>query len=151
MIRRPPRSTLFPYTTLFRSEEGDAETTTPTLTPAPGTLDANGTMVLNASVVSRVLLAAANATAGARSPGKIAMVLGPTIVVLLIFLGGIACVARRCARNRIYRPGPGRGSAVHAAPPRRPPPNPVAGAPVPQPKMTLAELRQKLATIAEEQ
>src|SRR5690349_23827069 len=25
MIRRPPRSTLFPYTTLFRSEGGDAE------------------------------------------------------------------------------------------------------------------------------
>src|SRR5438477_1745770 len=25
MIRRPPRSTLFPYTTLFRSEVGDAE------------------------------------------------------------------------------------------------------------------------------
>src|SRR3712207_7621017 len=25
MIRRPPRSTLFPYTTLFRSSEGDAE------------------------------------------------------------------------------------------------------------------------------
>src|SRR3712207_8695628 len=25
MIRRPPRSTLFPYTTLFRSREGDAE------------------------------------------------------------------------------------------------------------------------------
>src|SRR2546430_5958559 len=24
MIRRPPRSTLFPYTTLFRSPEGDA-------------------------------------------------------------------------------------------------------------------------------
>src|SRR5690349_24002884 len=24
MIRRPPRSTLFPYTTLFRSENGDA-------------------------------------------------------------------------------------------------------------------------------
>src|SRR5260221_7640499 len=24
MIRRPPRSTLFPYTTLFRSEGGDA-------------------------------------------------------------------------------------------------------------------------------
>src|SRR3712207_7996966 len=24
MIRRPPRSTLFPYTTLFRSREGDA-------------------------------------------------------------------------------------------------------------------------------
>src|SRR2546426_9398540 len=25
MIRRPPRSTLFPYTTLFRSEVGDKE------------------------------------------------------------------------------------------------------------------------------
>src|SRR2546427_5510374 len=25
MIRRPPRSTLFPYTTLFRSSEGNAE------------------------------------------------------------------------------------------------------------------------------
>src|SRR3712207_8523310 len=25
MIRRPPRSTLFPYTTLFRSPEGDVE------------------------------------------------------------------------------------------------------------------------------
>src|SRR3712207_9176206 len=24
MIRRPPRSTLFPYTTLFRSEDGEA-------------------------------------------------------------------------------------------------------------------------------
>src|SRR2546422_3927058 len=26
MIRRPPRSTLFPYTTLFRSREGSGET-----------------------------------------------------------------------------------------------------------------------------
>src|SRR5258708_17264489 len=26
MIRRPPRSTLFPYTTLFRSHGGEAET-----------------------------------------------------------------------------------------------------------------------------
>src|SRR3712207_7324736 len=25
MIRRPPRSTLFPYTTLFRSEKGNAQ------------------------------------------------------------------------------------------------------------------------------
>src|SRR2546429_6877757 len=25
MIRRPPRSTLFPYTTLFRSRQGDGE------------------------------------------------------------------------------------------------------------------------------
>src|SRR3712207_7521359 len=28
MIRRPPRSTLFPYTTLFRSQKGDPEAAT---------------------------------------------------------------------------------------------------------------------------
>src|SRR3712207_7193091 len=33
MIRRPPRSTLFPYTTLFRSQELIASTET----PGPGT------------------------------------------------------------------------------------------------------------------
>src|SRR5256885_10524375 len=31
MIRRPPRSTLFPYTTLFRSLGGDAHVVAPTL------------------------------------------------------------------------------------------------------------------------
>src|SRR3712207_7676601 len=39
MIRRPPRSTLFPYTTLFRSEVDQtdgAEQTTPTNDPAEG-------------------------------------------------------------------------------------------------------------------
>src|SRR5256885_12154003 len=34
MIRRPPRSTLFPYTTLFRSPSGGIQVTAP-LTPAP--------------------------------------------------------------------------------------------------------------------
>src|SRR3712207_7624423 len=39
MIRRPPRSTLFPYTTLFRSEavEGIGEVVWATLNPAPAT------------------------------------------------------------------------------------------------------------------
>src|SRR3712207_9146488 len=41
MIRRPPRSTLFPYTTLFRSMQGgpagqDAGMTEPTTEPAAG-------------------------------------------------------------------------------------------------------------------
>src|SRR3712207_7978106 len=36
MIRRPPRSTLFPYTTLFRSE-GIGEIVWATLNPAPAT------------------------------------------------------------------------------------------------------------------
>src|SRR3712207_7058442 len=31
MIRRPPRSTLFPYTTLFRSTQGIAELVTPSI------------------------------------------------------------------------------------------------------------------------
>src|SRR5947208_13577508 len=45
MIRRPPRSTLFPYTTLFRSKGGDVEVTTgppePTedLTPEKDTVE----------------------------------------------------------------------------------------------------------------
>src|SRR2546422_8558403 len=34
MIRRPPRSTLFPYTTLFRSPEADA----PAVSPSAGVL-----------------------------------------------------------------------------------------------------------------
>src|SRR2546430_9050713 len=35
MIRRPPRSTLFPYTTLFRSRQGPVEVD-PEVTPAVG-------------------------------------------------------------------------------------------------------------------
>src|SRR3712207_7634868 len=41
MIRRPPRSTLFPYTTLFRSANGDSYVTkedTPLTISAPGVL-----------------------------------------------------------------------------------------------------------------
>src|SRR5438034_2640554 len=33
MIRRPPRSTLFPYTTLFRSEAGGSNPSSPTGVP----------------------------------------------------------------------------------------------------------------------
>src|SRR2546422_5845467 len=35
MIRRPPRSTLFPYTTLFRSDRGPSDTTPPPRRSAP--------------------------------------------------------------------------------------------------------------------
>src|SRR5438874_8233419 len=60
MIRRPPRSTLFPYTTLFRSHNGETKSssTTYTLTqvaptvtaPAPSTSDRKSTR-LNSSHV----------------------------------------------------------------------------------------------------
>src|SRR2546429_8511466 len=36
MIRRPPRSTLFPYTTLFRSQDIDAQYGTPVQVAASG-------------------------------------------------------------------------------------------------------------------
>src|SRR5687768_18006994 len=36
MIRRPPRSTLFPYTTLFRSEEIGIQDAGPNVSSAPG-------------------------------------------------------------------------------------------------------------------
>src|SRR2546426_6152621 len=35
MIRRPPRSTLFPYTTLFRSDEGPGQRDQPAQDPGP--------------------------------------------------------------------------------------------------------------------
>src|SRR3989442_8360761 len=38
MIRRPPRSTLFPYTTLFRSQMLWADTGLPWINPSPGLL-----------------------------------------------------------------------------------------------------------------
>jgi len=49
MIRRPPRSTLFPYTTLFRSRGWDAQTVTNRLEAAVGRdlqyIRINGTLV----------------------------------------------------------------------------------------------------------
>src|SRR5256885_7574016 len=49
MIRRPPRSTLFPYTTLFRSETVDAE------------VEAEQALVLGRSLISSRRLADAQA------------------------------------------------------------------------------------------
>src|SRR5260370_31336576 len=46
MIRRPPRSTLFPYTTLFRSDKTTSLTfkavTPPPPPPPPGPIDCHG-------------------------------------------------------------------------------------------------------------
>src|SRR5256885_9589717 len=45
MIRRPPRSTLFPYTTLFRSPELNLRANAPLATRALGTLGSVGPSV----------------------------------------------------------------------------------------------------------
>src|SRR3712207_7158373 len=49
MIRRPPRSTLFPYTTLFRSVDAANGTTTalPVIHPFDDTADPNAGRLLN--------------------------------------------------------------------------------------------------------
>src|SRR3712207_8315547 len=48
MIRRPPRSTLFPYTTLFRSETGSSGSGADA-----ATAKANGTFFSNSSAMRR--------------------------------------------------------------------------------------------------
>src|SRR3712207_7243969 len=56
MIRRPPRSTLFPYTTLFRSDEGAVPVV------APLGRDANGAVHnVNADTVAGAIAAALQA------------------------------------------------------------------------------------------
>src|SRR5256886_9741034 len=56
MIRRPPRSTLFPYTTLFRSSRLAVLTLLARLaapTPAPAQLGARDSVVYRVSPISR--------------------------------------------------------------------------------------------------
>src|SRR5256885_13140470 len=54
MIRRPPRSTLFPYTTLFRSYPGEALTLAPT--GGITALDSNGIAAANGTSLQVVVL-----------------------------------------------------------------------------------------------
>src|SRR3712207_6909116 len=69
MIRRPPRSTLFPYTTLFRSAAGG--TAVATGTAAGGTAVATGTADLGTAVATGTVAgstAVATGTTAATSP-----------------------------------------------------------------------------------
>src|SRR5258708_13778230 len=60
MIRRPPRSTLFPYTTLFRSVISDTATTT-SATPDP-------VLTNNASSVATTVVSSEDHTSNLQSP-----------------------------------------------------------------------------------
>src|SRR2546422_3371637 len=65
MIRRPPRSTLFPYTTLFRSQAGTGEIAR----AAHGVLDARRARVA-VGALERLPRAARSATAGLVPPRR---------------------------------------------------------------------------------
>src|SRR2546426_8909109 len=52
MIRRPPRSTLFPYTTLFRSEKKFAVTCTPPTGSGSPCSERSASLVLKAAICS---------------------------------------------------------------------------------------------------
>src|SRR5687768_18114526 len=52
MLRRPPRSTLFPYTTLFRSTAG--ETGVEKVKPAPGTGNVQGKVFFNSQPAANI-------------------------------------------------------------------------------------------------
>src|SRR6266511_5946237 len=61
MIRRPPRSTLFPYTTLFRSRRragttGDPRATGGTRSPAPRSEEHTSELQSRENLVCRLLL-----------------------------------------------------------------------------------------------
>src|SRR3712207_8589415 len=71
MIRRPPRSTLFPYTTLFRSPPS-ADHAAPVTAPARSEHRKAITLAISSSVASRpsgILLACA-ASASSREPPR---------------------------------------------------------------------------------
>src|SRR2546427_2496929 len=54
MIRRPPRSTLFPYTTLFRSAQFLSEDEVKNLTIRSGTLTEEERKVINHHIVATI-------------------------------------------------------------------------------------------------
>src|SRR5258708_40042252 len=57
MIRRPPRSTLFPYTTLFRSEAPAPGAVNVTFTPETGLLPASFTVTASALAKAVLIVA----------------------------------------------------------------------------------------------
>src|SRR5438034_7119781 len=81
MIRRPPRSTLFPYTTLFRSAPSVTESTPPAAAPPPETVaptappaqrqrseEHTSELQSHSDLVCRLLLEKKNNTNGCKHP-----------------------------------------------------------------------------------
>ena len=97
MIRRPPESTLFPYTPLFRSNEGLISST---ITFAAKCSDALGTLI--AGVLLSLIAFPTETAVGDVPPDiikKLGLVYGP--VVFLIWMGAILFISRyRISRAR---------------------------------------------------
>src|SRR5258708_26869028 len=97
MIRRPPRSTLFPYTTLFRS----------TRSTCPGAIPAAASARQLASLARR------GACCRARSEEHTSELQSPDHLVCRLLL--------EKKNHRTPRPGPGPPPRCHSSPPPPPP------------------------------
>src|SRR5256885_5536109 len=95
MIRRPPRSTLFPYTTLFRSAPGALRTPSPS--PAPRRGAVRGPPPWRAPrIPPALLLLAPCAVLGARGVGR--RIEADDAAAALDLLGGELVVERHLVR-----------------------------------------------------
>src|SRR3989454_2149609 len=120
MIRRPPRSTLFPYTTLFRSVAmGLAMSTTAMVARRTGEKDPEGAAVAAVQAIALGVLVAvfAGAIGVFWAPGLLALMGGSGDLIRLgsnyarIILGGSATVVLLYLNNAIFR---GAGDAAIA-------------------------------------
>src|SRR4051794_41754611 len=55
MIRRPPRSTLFPYTTLFRSRQSNIHSSTPTISASSTMVGTSCRMTMRTMVILQLV------------------------------------------------------------------------------------------------
>src|SRR2546426_11785176 len=102
MIRRPPRSTLFPYTTLFRSREGGASETVGDAGGSPDRASASSRRGVS-------VRAPADVAARARRRGR----------RLRLLRRDAGAPVRRVARRRRFWSPPPQGLLGGGAPPRR--------------------------------
>src|SRR3712207_9587800 len=102
MIRRPPRSTLFPYTTLFRSPAGVADGPTRDLLPRRG-----GQLLVGAVDAARRLLGQVTAMTSRRRTPQLRAGSAPLFAVHLnlsqgrVTLTGCLEIGRASCRERV--------------------------------------------------
>src|SRR3712207_9542794 len=104
MIRRPPRSTLFPYTTLFRSRPGDLARAEEELLGLVVTLEADGDHGAGGGVRRR-----RGRVADAGLPQQVLQLADAGLLLALLVLGGVvatvlaqvAQIGRASCRERV--------------------------------------------------